>query len=251
MLAYSMLYPRESASRQVKSLDGIWKFCFDPEGEGEADGWADGLPQPDWIPVPSSFSDLFAGKQAREYAGDMWYETSFFLPESWKGQQVDVRFGCATHRATVYLNGKKVTFHEGGFLPFCARITDLAHYGGENRLSVRLNNELNETGLPCGKTVTLADGRKMNKPYLDFFNYSGLQRPVWLTAVPSESVFDFTLCPRLEGKDARIGYEVVTTGEHPVTVEVTDETGAVAARAQGKSGELYIPSARLWRVRDA
>lgn len=251
MLEYSMLYPRESVSRQVKSLNGIWKFCFDPKGEGEAAGWANGLPDPDWIPVPSSFSDLFTEKREREYAGDMWYETSFFLPEDWKGKQVDVRFGGAAHRATVYLNGERIIFHEGGFLPFCAHITGYAHYGKENRLSVRLNNELRETTLPCGKTVILADGRKMNKPYFDFFNYSGLQRPVWLMALPQESVFDFTLCPRLEGKDARVDYEVVTTGEHPVSVEMADESGAVVARAEGKCGELCIPSARLWRVRDA
>ncbi|MCI8443311.1 MAG: beta-glucuronidase [Provencibacterium sp.] len=251
MLSYSMLYPRESASRQVKSLNGIWKFCFDPKGEGEKDGWAQGLPDPDWIPVPSSFSDLFTNKEKREYAGDIWYETSFFLPESWRGKQVDIRFGCATHRATIYLNGEQVTFHEGGFLPFCARITGCARYGEENRLCVRLNNELSETTLPCGKTVNLADGRKMNRPYFDFFNYSGLQRPVWLTAVPKESVFDFTICSRLEGRDAWVEYTVVTTGEHPVAVELSDESGAVVARAQGKCGQLHIPFVRLWRVRDA
>ncbi|MCI8622907.1 MAG: beta-glucuronidase [Provencibacterium sp.] len=246
-----MLYPRESVSRRAKRLDGIWKFQLDPAGKGKAAGWANGLPSPDWIPVPSSFSDLYTDKQTREYAGDFWYETQFVIPADWEGREIGVRFGCATHRASVYLNGRIAATHEGGFLPFCARITSLARYGEENRLAVCVNNELSETTLPCGRTVELAGGRKINKPYFDFFNYSGLQRPVYLTALPRESIFDFTLCPRLEGTDAEVDYEIVTTGEHPVEIEVRDASGALAASAKGKRGTLHIPHARLWRVRDA
>ena len=101
-----------------------------------------------------------------------------------KGQDVFLRFNAATHRAWVYLNGEPVGEHEGGFLPFMVDITEKAGYGKENKLVVRVNNELNETNIPCGRTITLSDGRKMSKPYFDFYNYSGLQRSVYLISLP-------------------------------------------------------------------
>ena len=74
------------------------------------------------IPVPASFQDFYTDKDIREFTGDMWYETRFFVPGEWEGRDIFIRFGAATHRAFVYVNGKKITEHEGGFLPFLANI---------------------------------------------------------------------------------------------------------------------------------
>ena len=102
----SLLYPRVTATRRVVSLDGMWKFQFDPEYAGEAAGWTAGLPAPCSMPVPSSFCDIFTTKDEREYAGDFWYETDFLVPGEWKGQEVVIRFGSVTHKAKVFLNGE-------------------------------------------------------------------------------------------------------------------------------------------------
>ena len=69
----SLLYPRVSSSRRVVSLDGMWKFAFDPESKGVEANWAAGLPNPVSMPVPSSFCDIFTDKDSREYCGDFWY----------------------------------------------------------------------------------------------------------------------------------------------------------------------------------
>ena len=55
MLKSSMLYPQDSASRRAVRLDGMWKFQLDPNSSGIIEGWVDGLPNPDRIPVPASF----------------------------------------------------------------------------------------------------------------------------------------------------------------------------------------------------
>lgn len=251
MLKSSMLYPQDNAVRRTVRLDGMWKFKTDPQSEGLAAGWVDGLPEADLIPVPASFCDFYTDKETREYCGDFWYETELYIPEEWKGREIDIRFGSVTHRATVYFNGVEVTSHEGGFLPFCARVTKIARYGVPNRLVVLANNELSETTLPCGSVSTLPSGRKIAKPYFDFYNYSGIQRPVWLVATPKESIFDFSVSHALEGADARVSYEVVTNGESPVKVEVRDESGTLVAETAGKTGVITIPNVRLWKVRDA
>lgn len=201
----SLLYPIDSASRRAVSLDGMWKFQFDPESVGLAQGWANGLPAPVSMPVPSSFCDLFTDKESREYCGDFWYETDFFVPGEWLGRDVTIRFGSATHRARVFVNGVEVAAHEGGFLPFNAEVSEIVRYNQYNKLAVLLNNELNEYMLPAGRTTTLANGRKMAAPYFDFYNYAGLQRPVKLLCLPGEQVVDFSVNHRLDGADAEVG----------------------------------------------
>ncbi|MGN1074991.1 MAG: sugar-binding domain-containing protein, partial [Eubacteriales bacterium] len=247
----SMLYPINSTSRRAVSLNGLWGFRTDPKSEGLAFGWQHGLPAPDSIPVPASFADFYTDKEMREYCGDFWYQTEVFVPEEWQGKRVSVRFGCATHLATVYCNGVEITSHEGGFLPFTADITEAAHFGGENRIVVRMNNELAETRLPCGATTVLPSGRKIAKPYFDFYNYSGLQRNVFLTAEPRESITGYSVRHTLLGADAEVAYEVQTNGEHAVTVELADEAGNVVAQAAGRTGVLTVRDAKLWKVRDA
>ncbi len=251
MLEHSMLYPRMTAARRAVSLDGMWKFRLDEKSEGEAAGWVDGLPGMERIPVPASFQDFYTSKDVREYAGDLWYERELFIPGEWEGKKVFVRFGSATHRAQVYVNGVKVAEHEGGFLPFCADVTDVVRYNAVNRLVVKVNNELNVANIPCGTTVTLSNGKKMTKPYFDFFNYSGLHRSVHLVALPMESVFDLDLTYEIEGTNAWVSYRVATTGEHAVQLSLLDEEGRQAAYAEGKEGVLEVKDARLWQVRDA
>lgn len=251
MLENSMLYPKTTASRRAVSLDGMWKFWLDENGTGEKDGFADGIPGEDRIPVPASFQDFYTEKNIREFAGDVWYEREVFVPGEWEGSQLFLRFGAATHRAAVYVNGRKITEHEGGFLPFCADITGVVRYQADNQIVVRVNNELTVTNIPCGETLTLPDGRKMNKPYFDFFNYSGLQRSVFLLALPKEYVFDFDLDYEIAGKDAFLHYQVKTTGEHETVLRLYDEQGREVAASAGKSGVMKVENARLWRVRDA
>lgn len=187
MLEYSMLYPRTTVSRRVVSMDGMWKFSLDEKAIGEKEGWVDGLPGKEMIPVPASFQDFYTDKDTREYTGDIWYEKDMLVPAEWEGKDIFVRFGAATHRAVVYVNGVKITEHEGGFLPFCADVTQVVRYNAYNKVVVKVNNELTVTNIPCGQTIVLPNGKKMNKPYFDFFNYSGLQRSVYLMAVPKES----------------------------------------------------------------
>ncbi len=251
MLEYSMLYPSQTATRRVTGMDGMWKFCLDPEGRGEEAGWTQGIPGRELIPVPASFQDFYTDKDIREYAGDMWYETEVFIPEEYRGRYVGLRFGCATHRAEVYLNGIHVASHTGGFLPFTADITQAAKYQSMNRVVVLVNNELSETNIPCGTTQVLSNGKKMNRPYFDFFNYSGLQRPVKLVAYPREYVFDFAVSHKICGADAQVSYEVATTGDHQVSVTAYDEEGREAGHSLGKTGVLEIKGVHLWQVRSA
>lgn len=246
----SLLYPCESSARRVVSLDGMWRFAFDPQGQGVDKGWTMALPESITMPVPASFCDFFTDKDSREYCGDFWYETDFFVPGEWEGKDIAVRFGSVTHHARIFVNGVEVTAHEGGFLPFDAAVTDIVRYNQHNHLAVLANNELNETMLPAGRTTTLSNGKKMAMPYFDFYNYAGIHRPVKLMALPKERVLDFSVVHSLSGTDADVAYTVTTNGDHAVCVDVYDGAEKVA-HADGKSGTLHIENVRLWNVHAA
>ncbi len=249
MLEYSLLYPLNTETRTALKLDGMWRFALDWKNEGDEKNWKNHIPGHDTIPVPASFQDFYTDKKIREFAGDMWYETDVLVPDYMKGSSVYLRFGAATHRATVYLNGEEVAYHEGGFLPFLADITDKAKFGESNRVVVKINNELNETNIPCGLTVTLSDGRKMVKPYFDFYNYSGLQRSVYLLSTPENSIEDIDLSYSVNGKDASIDYEVRVKGDDDVKLSLYDEEGHFVTEAKGRKGIIIVPDAKLWQVR--
>lgn len=246
----SLLYPCESSARRVVSLDGMWRFAFDPQGQGVDKGWTMALPESITMPVPASFCDFFTDKDSREYCGDFWYETDFFVPGEWEGKDIAVRFGSVTHHARIFVNGVEVTAHEGGFLPFDAAVTDIVRYNQHNHLAVLANNELNETMLPAGRTTTLSNGKKMATPYFDFYNYAGIHRPVKLMALPKERVLDFSVVHSLSGTAADVAYTVTTNGDHAVCVDVYDGAEKVA-HADGKSGTLHIENVRLWNVHAA
>lgn len=251
MLEHSMLYPKTTLTRRRISMDGMWKFHLDERSVGENEGWIDGIPGEEMIPVPASFQDFYTEKDIREFTGDFWYETDFFVPGEWEGREILLRFGAATHRASVYVNGILITEHEGGFLPFSAKVTTVVRYDSYNKVVVKVNNELNCTNLPCGETITLTNGKKMSKPYFDFFNYAGLQRSVYLLALPGESIVDFDLDYAIHGKNAEVSYQIRTNGEHAVQLALFDAEGHCVAQKDGKEGVLYVENAHLWKVRNA
>lgn len=135
-MANKLLYPRNTSTRQVIDISGMWKFCFDKTSEGEKNGYAKGLPKTAIdMPVPASFADFFTDKYAKEYTGDFWYSTTFFADPAWKDRDVDIRFFAAAHEATVYVNGKKLGEHHGGFLPFTYNLNEVLKYGEPNVLN--------------------------------------------------------------------------------------------------------------------
>ena len=250
MLDQISLYPKTNHSRRAVLLDGMWNFRFDPEQIGENEGWMDHFDPSASIPVPCSFQDLFTDQYSKNYCGDFWYETDFFVPLS-EGKRTLLRFGSVTHRCVVYVNGRKVTQHEGGFLPFSCDITDVINEGGYNHLAVKANNELNESSLPCGAVKTLNNGTKIAAPYFDFFNYAGIQRSVYLLQIPDEHIQDYAVVTKLSGQDAEVEYEVKTSGTNEVTVCLKDEKGNVVASSNSRKGTLKVENAHLWKVRNA
>ncbi len=249
-LNQSQLYPVSNSCRFSVPLDGMWDFQFDPGAIGEENNWQNKLPDPIFMPISASFSDLFTTHEERDYTGDFWYQTTVQIPAEWNGC-ICVRFGSIAHHATVYCNGVKVCTHDGGFLPVVADITAAAKRGEKNILTVKANNELTLRCLPCGKSKTLPDGRKYSVPFFDFYNYGGIHRGVQLVHTPLEAITDYDTDFTLQGKDAIVHYCVKTNGTNPVFAELRDADGKTVAQCDGATGALFVKNAKLWRIHHA
>ena len=250
-MANKMLYPQNTLTRQVVDLSGMWKFSFDFEDKGEERGYQNGLKDYIDMPVPSSFNDYFTDKKYKEYLGDVWYEQTFYADKSWQNKDVDIRFFGCLIKATVWVNGIKLHYHNNGFIPFSVNINDVINYDKINTIVVKLNDILDNTTLPCGEYKVLKDGRKICTPYFDFFNYGGLIRPVKLVITPKDSIIDITLNHELTEQGSITHYDVSHIGRGQVYAEVYDQQGNKVAFSNGTSGELEILNTKLWEVRNA
>ena len=138
-----MLRPRDTRTRERRSLDGLWRFALDPDSVGRAEEWWDrSLLGTRDVPVPASYNDVFADASIRDYVGEVWYQTSVRVPERWAGERIVLRFDAATHRGTAWLNDTQVVEHAGGYAPFEADVTEGDQPGAENRITVAFDNRL-------------------------------------------------------------------------------------------------------------
>lgn len=248
-----MLYPKLTESRTLIDLDGMWDFKTDDGHISVGEKWKD----PIRMTVPASYNDLTESVELRDYVGVVYYQRGFHVPKNLRTERIVLRFAAVTHKAIVYLNGKEITRHKGGFLPFEVEITDFIQ-SGENLLTVAVDNIIDKSTLPVGDedgngmlalfgTGNTKSGKKKNNPNFDFFNYAGIIRPVKIYTTPKNYIEDIALVSKIHGRDAGIQYKVRTVGAGEVRIEVYDQEQKKVAEAIGPEGEFTIKNAHLWK----
>lgn len=248
-----MLYPIENEKREVKNLSGVWRFKIDKGNKGLEESWySKSLEDTILMPVPSSYNDITQDISIRDHIGYVWYEREFFVPSSWKGKRIFIRVGSASHFSIVWVNGEKVLEHKGGFLPFEGEITHLVRFDEENRLTIAVSNILDWTTLPPGELREINDpmhpqGYRTLDYYFDFYNYSGIHRPVYIYTVPEEYISDITVTTDIKGKDGEISYKVEVAGRKDrMEVILLDKDKREIYRTYGEEGKIPVKDAKFW-----
>ncbi len=251
-----MLYPVQTESRGLMDLSGVWDFKLD-NGKGFEEKWYERpLRNPMTMAVPASYNDLKDGADFRDHYGWVFYQRKLMIPSYMRSQRLVLRMAAVTHVGKVYLNGKLVCQHKGGFLPFEAEINEYLT-DGENLLTIAVDNRIDHSTLPVGGEGgggLLGGGmfpwkgsKPQNSPNFDFFNYCGITRPVKLYTTPTEYIRDVTLNASVEGDKASISYEVETVGEGTVHIELWDREGQKVAQTEGAAGVLKVEQVHLWQ----
>lgn len=248
------LRPVESSTREIKSLDGLWRFL--PETPNTpSQPWLQTISPELECPVPASYNDIFLHPHLRDHVGKVWYQRRVLVPRAWAGGEgrVYIRVEAATHRGAVYVEDKLITEHEGGYTPFDADITELVsgRGGQEARVTISVDNILSHHTIPPGETKVNDLGKTTQKYWHDFFNYAGLARSVKLCYEPKIRVSDVTVKPDIRGTTGVVNYDVKTTSGAEARIELLDEDRKVVATSSKLSGELEIANARLWQPGNA
>ncbi|MBN2166364.1 MAG: DUF4982 domain-containing protein [Marinilabiliaceae bacterium] len=181
--------------------------------------------------------------------GDQWqgycfYRKFFEIPGNIKNKHIAIRFDGIMQEAEVWLNGKYIDTHIGGYLPFYVDVSDDV-IKGLNCIVVRVNNNDNNSFAP-GKTIKT----------LDFCYYSGIYRdatlfvkdrvyvpdPVWVNRVAGGGVFFKTLFASSEKASVELMVDINNDDKKDakvnVEVELIDTAGIVVAHNISEKIEL-------------
>ena len=246
-----MLYPKNTKTRTVIDLSGAWNFQLGEHSPEKK------LNSKEVMVVPSSFNDVIVDNDKRNYIGDFWYERRVAVPKVDENQELVLRFGSVTHRATVYVEGYQIGEHIGGFTPFECVIPAKLYDGKSHlRVTIQANNKLDFSTLPVGNYVEekQVDGTIRSKVYenFDFFNYAGIHRPVKLIIRPKMHLQDITIYSDLSDdlSVATVHLEYHIVGDYDaLKIDIVDEDGQVVADVVDK--QATITNVHLWEVLNA
>ncbi|HEX4085306.1 MAG TPA: glycoside hydrolase family 2 TIM barrel-domain containing protein [Chthoniobacteraceae bacterium] len=155
--------------RRVLDFDPGWRFLKADAPGAESPAYDDSRWQTANVPhglelLPENASGM------RNYQGPAWYRKHFRTPPHLAGGRTVLYFEAVMGKCAVWVNGRKIAEHFGGYLPFAADVTDdLAANGGDNVVAVRADNSDDPT-YPPGKPQSA----------LDFTYCGGIYRDVYL-----------------------------------------------------------------------
>ncbi|MGO4181579.1 glycoside hydrolase family 2 protein [Paenibacillus sp. MCAF9] len=172
-------YPRPQFTRNSwLNLNGEWQFEMDPGKSGISRGLnRDEQKLSQRIIVPFCPESRLSGIGHTDFIPAVWYKRSFKLPDNWSGGHTLLHFGAVDYEAQVWVNGKHVGKHRGGYSSFSFNITD-ALQQGENVVTVYAEDDTRSGLQPRGK-----QSGTYHSQGCDYTRTTGIWQTVWLEHV--------------------------------------------------------------------
>jgi hypothetical protein len=250
-------YPRPQMVRdRWQSLNGMWELATFPDSAGEPSSYPLRILVP--FPVESALSGVMGTVTPMDR---VWYRRTFSLATAGDEGGVSataptrwlLHFGAVDWDAEVFLNGRSLGAHTGGYAPFTFDITDALVEAEDQELVVAVRDPTSEGTQPRGKQVLDPHG-------IWYTAVTGIWQTVWLEPVPGSYIASLRLDPELEAGTLTLSVDVRGSGGSPEGSAGAPEVEAVAldqgnevARASGPAGEpftLTIPDPHPWSPSD-
>ena len=198
--AHGRGYPRPQLARSTwQSLNGSWEFALDP-----AAAWR--VPaEVAWdrhIAVPFSPETRASGINDPSFYKACWYRRTFDVPRVEPGGSLWLRFGAVDYEMAVWLDGRLVGEHRGGYTPCDLDLTPFLNGATRAEVVVRAQDDPHDLAKPRGK-----QDWQLNPHSIWYPRTTGIWQTVWLEALPAAWIGALSWTPNLErweiGLDAR------------------------------------------------
>ena len=219
-------YPRPSLRRDsFLNLNGEWALAVGEQGGFERS-----------IRVPFPPEALLSGVGEVFPEGTVLrYRRSVSCPPEFAGKRVLLHFGAVDQVARVYLNGRLLGEHTGGYHGFSFDVTE--YLQAENTLLVETEDHLEDRVLPYGK-------QKRNRGGMWYTPVSGIWQTVWMEAVPEDYIREL----HFSTGDGAVTVELV--GPSRGVLRVRTPEGQLETEFRGGRGTLPVPKPRFWSPED-
>jgi Glycosyl hydrolases family 2, sugar binding domain/Glycosyl hydrolases family 2/Glycosyl hydrolases family 2, TIM barrel domain len=232
-------YPRPQLVRpQWQNLNGLWRFAITAADAGRPAHYQGHILVP--YPVESALSGVERPLQADQ---SLWYQRRFKVDGHPPGARTLLHFGAVDYQARIYVNGRQVGSHTGGYQSFTFDITESLR-PDENELLVKVEDPTDSGPNPHWKQTS--------HPETDNFTAtSGLWQTVWLENVPATHITGLTMTPNVDlGQlDLSVALEAAEPGDL-VEAIATRGSAVVARQIVRGSAALSIAHPRLWSPED-
>ena len=160
----------DNSGREVYSMNPAWRFHKGAMEGAETKEFND----KDWTVVSLPDGIEYLPTEASgciNYQGEVWYRKHFMPDAALKGKKLFLHFEAIMGKSKVFVNGKLLTEHSGGYLPVIVDVTDVLDWNGDNVIAVWADNS-DDPSYPPGKAQDV----------LDYTYFSGIYRDCWLIA---------------------------------------------------------------------
>lgn len=160
----------DNSGREVYSMNPAWRFHKGAVEGAETKEFND----KDWTVVSLPDGIEYLSTEASgciNYQGEVWYRKHFTPDAALKGKKLFLHFEAIMGKSQVFVNGKLLTEHFGGYLPVIADVTDVLDWNGDNVIAVWADNS-DDPSYPPGKAQDV----------LDYTYFGGIYRDCWLIA---------------------------------------------------------------------
>jgi tetratricopeptide (TPR) repeat protein len=241
-------YPRPQMVRsQWQNLNGLWQYAITDKSADLPDNYTGNILVP--YPIESALSGVKKRLKPEEL---LWYKRGFIKPVLKTNERLLLHFGAVDFEATVFLNGKELGRHTGGYQHFALDATD-ALEPGNNELVVKVSDPTDAGPNPHGKQVLNPEG-------IMYTPSSGIWQTVWMETVPSTFIESLKISTDVDKQqvivNVGIGNDQLknTTQLPDYTIEVTGKKGnrgvTTTKVPADKPVILSISNPRLWSPDD-